>query len=234
METKSETAKRTTTTPNSIGLKKRKLPDFNGPEDNAQSKLKKTENFQNFEKRVSIFIPLNSYLKPIATDGNCLFRAVSHQLYGHENRKDYLRKMSCLYIEKHVADFYDAAVGLMAEFEDLLPDEPTTTTQEHNIQFIHNYGLFYLNFFFNFFLIKFFFKFFLVEAAKADRFWVGEEFLNVLPNIIKHNIAVYRENVPRDKPAIYKPKEASNDKTKEIRLFYNSKHYWSIVERVFQ
>jgi hypothetical protein len=40
-------------------------------------------------------------------DGNCLFRAIAHQVYGDEDRHAKLRAMCCDYMLKHQEDFMD-------------------------------------------------------------------------------------------------------------------------------
>lgn len=44
---------------------------------------------------------------PIGGDGNCLFRAFSHQLYGYSDDHFSLRQQICTYMEEHSDQFYE-------------------------------------------------------------------------------------------------------------------------------
>jgi hypothetical protein len=43
-------------------------------------------------------------LRDVEGDGNCLFRALSDQLYGEQNRHPEIRKLTCDYLETHKQD----------------------------------------------------------------------------------------------------------------------------------
>jgi hypothetical protein len=51
------------------------------------------------------------HIKQIAGDGNCLFRAVSHQVYGTEDHHKYIRKRCMDYIENEQDYFKDYITG---------------------------------------------------------------------------------------------------------------------------
>jgi OTU domain-containing protein 3 len=59
---------------------------------------------------------LNLCIRDVEGDGNCLFRALSDQLYGDQTRHSEIRKLMCDYLEAHeldlgywasLASFYD-------------------------------------------------------------------------------------------------------------------------------
>lgn len=47
----------------------------------------------------------NLYVRDVSSDGNCLFRAVSDQLYGNESRHLDLRQQACRYMREHEEAF---------------------------------------------------------------------------------------------------------------------------------
>lgn len=47
----------------------------------------------------------NLYVRDVSSDGNCLFRAVSDQLYGSESRQRELRQQACRYMRDHETSF---------------------------------------------------------------------------------------------------------------------------------
>lgn len=47
---------------------------------------------------------LNLALRDVEGDGNCLFRALSDQIYGDQKRHPEMRKFTCDYLEAHEAD----------------------------------------------------------------------------------------------------------------------------------
>ena len=59
--------------------------------------------FQPLPFSYRVFAPKS--LKPIPLDGNCLFRALSDQLYGFQSKHAELRREICNYVEDHKDDY---------------------------------------------------------------------------------------------------------------------------------
>ena len=58
----------------------------------------------------------------MATDGNCLFRAVAHQVYGDADKHDALRNACCDYMlsdgqKEHLENFVDGDFNKYVEYE---------------------------------------------------------------------------------------------------------------------
>lgn len=69
----------------------------------------------NFDESLKL---IDMKLQPIANDGNCFFRAISDQLYGHQNMHWELRKATTDYMRTHPQDFMPwIVVGAGAEGE---------------------------------------------------------------------------------------------------------------------
>ncbi|KAJ9082180.1 hypothetical protein DSO57_1006916 [Entomophthora muscae] len=63
--------------------------------------------------------------RAILGDGNCLFRALSHQLEGHENLHLQIREEICNYLEEHSAHFAPFSLCNEDEFKFLVDDMRT-------------------------------------------------------------------------------------------------------------
>ena len=124
-----------TITPRSTPCLKRKLTLIHTEDQRTESS---SPLLTDFDRRMSKFLPPNTYLRDVKGDGNCLFRAISHQLEGHENRKDYYRKQACEYMSQNIDDLLEAATGLIAEYSD--NQGPIENDQEFSLKFMKNYS----------------------------------------------------------------------------------------------
>ena len=104
---------------------------------NKKKKKKKTSSIQRMKSSKS---DLSKALKKmglriikIAADGNCLFRAVAHQLYVDVSRHSELRSECCLYLVKHRQHFENFVDG---DFDEYIKKMKMETTWGGNLEII--------------------------------------------------------------------------------------------------